>query len=199
MKNTLALVSLASLGLALFNSALASVAAIAGAGPTPIFGTTAAAEADLAGTVVVDNLLPFRIFSPAGALLFEGTLQNRVVQSSATGLMHFYYRIRDTKAGLNGIVKSVITRSYASSPRTMADWRPDGLGAIDPFQVERSAGAGAQLRFDFDTSADPLVSGQESKFFYIKTGNKEYKNNGQTRIVLTSGDSTVLRTLAPAP
>jgi hypothetical protein len=199
MKFVATLSSILSLNFIVAHSAFASVAVISGAGPTPILGTTAASEADLAGSVVQDNLLPFRILNAAGALLFEGKLQNRIVRSTQTGLLHFYYRIRDTKAGLNGIVKNVTTQSFALSPRTLADWRPDGLGAIDPFQVERSGGAGSLLRFDFDSTGDVLVGGQESKFFYIKTMNKNYKNLGQTRITLTTGDSTTLTTLAPAP
>lgn len=191
MSAFLAMVCLASQG-------EASVALLPGLAPVALPGTTVAAEADLAGVVLQDNLLPFRITGAGGALLFEGQLQNRVVRSSVTGLLHFSYRIRDTLPGLNGIVRSVSTSSFADSGRLFVDWRPDGLGAIAPFLAQRSAGSGPLVRFDFRTSGSVLVGGAESRFFYIKTMKRNFAVGGQTRIQLVTGESAVVRTLMPA-
>jgi hypothetical protein len=171
----------------------------AGAGPILLPGTTVAVEADLAGTVIHDKLIPFRIASAAGALLFEGVLQNRVVKG-ATGDLHFYYRIRDTKAGLNGIIRYVTTASYAATPMLSVDWRPDGLGTISPKSVQRSAAPGAIIRFEFvNGGPQVLVGGRESKFFYLKTVRaSQFKELGSTRIQLVTGQAVSLRTVIPA-
>jgi hypothetical protein len=191
---------LSALALASFVSqAEASVALVPGAPPVVLPPTAAVAESDLAGVVVQDNLIPFRIVGAGGALLFEGKLQNRIVRSSETGLLHFYYRIRDTRPGLNGIVRAITTRSYATSPRILAGYRPDGLGTIPPTLAIRSVMPGESLRFNFNINDNVLVGGRESRFIFAKTMVKGYNNLGQTRIELRSGESTVVQTLAPLP
>lgn len=169
----------------------------AGAGPLLLAGSTAMAEADLAGTVIHDKLIPFRIASAAGALLFQGVLQNRVVKS-ANGDLHFYYRIRDTKAGLNGIIRTITTVSFNTSPMLSVDWRPDGMGTINPKTAQRSAAPGTTVRFEFETRRQPLVGGLESKFFYLKTVRMaHFEERGSTRIQLATGEATVVRTVIP--
>lgn len=176
----------------------ASVMLPPGSGPTVLVGSTAAAEADLGGVVLYDKLLPFTITGPGGAVLFTGNLQNRVVQSSRTGALHFYYRIRDTKRGLNGVVEELRTHGFQKIQPLMADWRPDGLGTVRPHTAERSPGAGAIVTFNFDaTGSMALVSGQESKFFYLKTTAKRYAVRGNTLIRLSSGQMVNLQTAMP--
>jgi hypothetical protein len=171
-----------------------------GAGPVMLSGSTVALEADLAGTVIHDKLIPFRIASAAGVLLFQGVLQNRVVKN-ANGELHFYYRIRDTKAGLNGIIRSLTTISYAISPMLSVDWRPDGMGVINPKSAQRSAAPGPTIKFEFNVApgAGPvLVGGTESKFFYLKTVRAaNFDERGSTRIQLVTGQATVLNTAQP--
>ncbi len=168
-------------------------------GSAPIFlpGTTVATEADLGGAVLVDNVIPFRIVNAGSQVLFVGKLQNRVVKSSTTGNLHFYYRIRETQGGLNGIIKSVGSLSFQTSPRLLVDWRPDGLGQVNPIEAQRSTVNGALIQFNFDIADQVLVGGLESKFFYVKTFSKNYSMNGQTKIQLTSGESVILSTAAP--
>ncbi len=182
--------------------ASASVFLPIGAGPLPLPGTTAAAETDLAGTVIHDKLIPFQITNGLGSLLFEGTLQNRVVKSSADGTLHFYYYIRNTRPGLNGIVGNVMTSSFATSRYLAVDWRPDGLGQVRPLMASRNAGTGNLVRFTFPTAVATaavgvLVGGRESKFFYLKTKVMNFKEIGQTRIQLTTGQFVTLQTMAP--
>lgn len=194
------LISLFTIALLALNSTelFASQFLPAGAGPVLLPGTTVAAEADLAGTVIHDKLIPFRIVSAAGALLFEGVLQDRVVKGN-NGDLHFYYRIRDTKAGLNGIIRYVTTISYAATPMLSVDWRPDGLGTINPISVQRSGAPGSTVRFEFpNAGAQVLVGGRESKFFYLKTVRaSNFRESGSTRIQLLTGQGVTLKTVMP--
>ncbi|MBF0313059.1 MAG: hypothetical protein HQK52_06560 [Oligoflexia bacterium] len=159
-------------------------------------GTTAAAEPDLVGGVIYDKLIPFSIVGAGGAVLFIGTLQNRVVKSAGSGNLHFYYRIRDTKPGLNGIISNVFTRSFPTPPNIIfADWRVDGLGMIDPLTAQRSGVGGSLVKFDFLSPGHFLVGGRDSKFFFVKTTSKNFVHTGETRIQLRSGESVSLRTV----
>jgi hypothetical protein len=190
-----ALLFLSTLTLGVFSQA----SQVLSIGSAPIFlpGTTVATEADLGGAVLVDNVIPFRIVNAGSQVLFVGKLQNRVVKSSTTGNLHFYYRIRETQSGLNGIIKSVGSLSFQTSPRLLVDWRPDGLGQVNPIEAQRSTVNGALIQFNFDIADQVLVGGLESKFFYVKTFSKNYSMNGQTKIQLTSGESVILNTAAP--
>jgi hypothetical protein len=181
--------------------AWASVWLSPGAAPSALPGTTAAAESDLAGVVVEDRLTPFTIALPGGAPLFQGKLQARIVRSNATGLLHFVYRIRDTRQGLNGIVKSAWVQSFPSTltPRLAADWSPDGLGVVAPQFAQRAGGVGAIVRFDFDTVGDVLVGGRDSRFFFLKTMAKNSKPGGKFVLQLVSGQSVVLDVKQPSP
>jgi hypothetical protein len=198
-------VTLSSVGAAL--SLLASLPASAsvwlvpGAAPAFLPGSTAAAEPDLAGVVQEDKLVPFSIFGAGRALLFEGKLQARVVRSNVTGLLHFAYRIRDTRPGLNGIVQSVWVESFPTNvtPRVAADWRPDGLGQVAPRFASRSVSSGSLVRYDFDAMNDVLVGGRESRFFYLKTLAKNVKPGGKVFIRLSTGNTVALDVSQPSP
>lgn len=181
--------------------ALASVSLVPGLAPAALPGTSVASEPDLAGVVVVDRLLPFRIESASGALLFQGHLQDRVVRSSATGALHFYYRIRDTVPGLNGIVRSLVVRPYpvGVSASTLVDWRADGLGTTAPQFARRSAGSGEMIAFDFDPVGDVLVGGRESRFAFVKTRNTRFAPVGKALVRLVSGESADLVVYVPVP
>jgi hypothetical protein len=183
-----------------FTSGIASSSVLVpiGAGPIALLGTSSAAEPELAGIVLLDKLIPFSISNAAGDLLFKGELQNRVIKSSSTGLLHFYYSIRKTQEDLNGIVQSVSTKSFALGGTVHADWRVDGLGDVSPIEVSRSGGTGELIRFRFSTAGSALTGGLESNFFFLKTKSFRYKRDGQTRIQLRTGESVVLSTASPA-
>lgn len=189
--------ALISVSLLFFTTLLeASVLLIPGGGPLPLAGTTAAAEADLAGVVVHDAVHPFRIVNAAGALLFEGKLQDRVVKSNRGGVLHFYSRIRDTTAGLNGIVDKVFRINFGVTPKVAVDWRSDGLGTVPPGFASRSGGIGDALAYWF-APGQILVGGSESRFFFAKTRSTQYDLKGRTIIRLTTGDSVTLFSARP--
>ncbi|MEY4615215.1 MAG: hypothetical protein RJB66_175 [Pseudomonadota bacterium] len=176
----------------------ASVALPPGTGPTNLVGATTAAESDLAGVVLHDKLIPFKILGLGGVVLFAGTLQNRVVKSNQTGNLHFYYRIRDTKSGLNGVVRHLQTQGFHNVNPLLADWRPDGLGTIHPDTAERSPGAGNIVRFNFIPHAGMVFSGGlDTKFVYLKTMYKKFASGGHTQIRLKTGESVMLPTVLP--
>ncbi|MDQ7841333.1 MAG: hypothetical protein RDU83_09940 [bacterium] len=162
-------------------------------------GTTAAAEPDLAGTVLHDELIPFVIRDAAGNSLFGGVLQNRAVRSR-TQLVHFYYRIRDTAPGLPGRIVRVDTIGF---PGTIhADYRIDGLGAVAPVEAGR---AGERVKFFFagrPTAAAPaplgLLAGTESRFFFVKGVCYSFGPGGLTTLVLATGQQVTLSTVRPA-
>lgn len=162
-------------------------------------GVTSGAEIDLAGGVIVDKIIPFKIVTPGGVLLFRGNLQNRIVKSASTGELHFYYRIRDTQAGLPGKVLAVTTQSFRVPPMIATSYRVDGLGTVAPRFATRSSN-GVQVRFRFPFQGPAMFdAGESSKFFVIKTDGKHYNNLGYTRITLRSGHSVLMRTVQPLP
>lgn len=166
-----------------------------GAG-TALFGTTSAADTELAGSTSseVDVLIPFQIFADlprGGALLYEGVLQNRIITSNETGEFHFSYRIRDTNGGLNGIIASVETFGFADW-QTRVEYRTDSLGDVGPSRAERSADGDA-LHYLF---GNPFFAPEESLFFFAATEAMNY-TMAKTTIYLTTGESVTLDTFAP--
>lgn len=161
-------------------------------------GTSSGVEVDLAGGVILDKLIPFKIVSSSGELLFRGNLQNRIVRSAADGDLHFYYRIRDTEAGLPGKILAVNTQSFRLTPRISTNYRVDGLGMLAPLTASRSSN-GAQVMFRFARRGRSVFdAGENSKFFVIKTNSKHYNGFGYTRIILRTGESVILKTLQPS-
>ncbi len=141
--------------LVLATSSLASVP-LAASQTVPLPGTTAAGEPDLAGVVLKDDLLRFEIKSATGAVLCAGRLQNRVVRSTKTGFMHFYYRLRDMRPGLPGQIVRVDTVDFRKPNRLLVDFRLDGLGVVAPSRASRNAPPGDRVTFHFRDSRAPM-------------------------------------------
>ncbi|MGZ3742329.1 MAG: hypothetical protein ACXWRA_00600 [Pseudobdellovibrionaceae bacterium] len=160
-------------------------------------GTSAEAEIDLAGGVVIDKITPFKILSKTGELLFRGNLQNRIVRSSSDGSLHFYYRIRDTQAGLPGMISAIATQSFRLTSRVSTSYRVDGTGLVVPQYASRSY-SGEQVTFRFGLRGPwRFHAGENSKFFMIKTDAKHYNGFGYTRITLRTGQSVLIKTAQP--
>lgn len=183
-----------------------------GASGVVIRGTTAAREPDLAGVVVLDNLLDFEIKDLLGTVIFRGKLQNRVVRSDPTGYLHFYYRIRDTAPGLRGGVVALVTGGFAGL-NVWVDYRTDGLGGMpDRGLVAGRSSDGALVRFAGpDPSTRGLRGPEETPFLFIKTDVRGHRTGGETKIeavVPIPGGAaaprfatfrTVIATVQPAP
>ncbi len=141
-----------------------------------------------------DDLVPFTIRNAAGAVVCAGQLQDRVVQSTSTGRLHFYYRIRDTQGP--GAVNLITTTGFGGLALRVA-YRTDGLGTVPPRRAYRSAAPGEAVRF---TLIDPPVScasHRESRFILIKTPATWFNPGGQTQIRTTTGNSEVVPTVRP--
>ena len=96
-----------------------------------------------------DTLVPFTIKAPDGAVVCEGKLQHRVVRSTKTGLLHFYYAIRETAGP--GAVGRIATASFSG----LKAYRTDGLGTVPPRVAARDAAPGPLVTFEL---TDPPVS-----------------------------------------
>lgn len=160
----------------------------------PLPSATAAIEPDLGGVVLHDELIPFDITNASGQPLCRGQLQNRVVRSTKTGLLHFYYRIRGTVPNLPGRLGTVATQRFFETLNVA--YRLDGLGTVNPTGASRSP-AGDLVTFEFK---DPVLGcGAESRFFFIKTTAKKFAPGGETRLVLGTGEVAILKTVRPLP
>ncbi len=145
------------------------------------------------GTVIHDALIPFEIHGVGGALLYKGTLQDRVVRSDASGTLSFEPRIRDTQGGLNGMIATVAPRNFATF-LTDVEYSTTSLGTEGPDRARRSFD-GSVVSFDF--LDPPLYSGVESRFMFIKTEATAFGPGGVTVIRLQTGESVLLDTMQP--
>jgi hypothetical protein len=156
-------------------------------------GTSVAAQPNLASVNLADTVIPFDILSGGGALLFRGELVTSVDRSNVTNTLIFRFRIRNTVAGLNGIVSRVEIEPYDGF-MIDANWRNDGPGLSPPNQADRT-GSGSLVNYDFLTP--PLFSGSDSRFFFAFTNATEYNAEGRATIYLTTGEFVTLRVYAP--
>ncbi len=99
--------------------------------------------------VIHDVLIPFEIHGAGGALLYKGTLQNRVRRIVLTGRLEFSYRIRDTQVGLNGAVEVISTTDFTGFT-TDVDYASDSLGVVGPDTAARSFD-GSMVEFQFNS------------------------------------------------
>lgn len=140
-------------------------------------GTTVAAEPQLAGTVLVDESIPFLFSAGPGLGNIFGTVQQRVVRSSVDGTLDFYWRVMND-AGSAAAIGSFRLGNFVA-PEYNANWRIDGLGDKAPSHADRFPGAGDTfVNFDFDVfstdPADGLLPGQSSYFLLLDTTATHY-------------------------
>ncbi len=156
-------------------------------------GTTAAARPELVGVTQHDKLIPFQITDGGGVLLYEGTLQNRVVRSNLDHTLDFYYVVRDTVGGLNGILQSARTHDFGHL-HTDVDYRTDTLPAKPTTRAQRDPGPGHRVELLYGNS---VFSGEESLPTFIKTDAYHFTDGGKTVLSLQGGYSVVLDTVQP--
>lgn len=114
-------------------------------------GTTSAAQPELGGGVLNDNLIPFD-FVGDGLFYVGYSLQNRVVESGETGNLIFGPRLRDPINTLSSAIGILYIDGFSISGygdfAVDAAYRTDGLGDVGPTSASRSAD-GDTLTFDF--------------------------------------------------
>jgi hypothetical protein len=163
--------------------ALSSNAVVLSPGSTvAVSGTTEALRPELAGTVIVDQLVPYL----ATNSLFSGMLQERIVRETGSGTLDFYFRIENA----TGQIENLSTNSFAGFS-TDVDWRLDGLGSVPPVKASRSSD-GSIINFGFDPA---VIGTDESRFFFIKTNAVTYKDGF---VSLIDGGSDTIDAFAPA-
>jgi hypothetical protein len=156
---------------------------ISGPGSYGVAATTAAAEPDLAGSILEDRLQPFTINGSDGGVA-TGTIQERVVRSNDTGFLHFYSRvIFDTISGFEpgSYVEWLDFNPAATGNPLAVGRRTDGLGTATSSNYDL-AGTG-QSRFDFNLiNLAPANAGFSTQFHYLKSNATNYALNGQLKL-----------------
>ncbi len=160
-------------------------------------GTTAAAEGDLAGTVLHDAVINFQIRGTGGGLLYQGILQNRVVRADSTGRLHFYYRVWATVGGLPGRIVRITTEDFSGFDPLYVGYRLDGSGIVPPKSAYRGPDPGALVGFNFGSPG--LAGSAGSRFFFIKTGASGFGPGGITTLWVDGLHHTPVPTVRPVP
>ena len=176
------------------SAAMAVSAPLPPGGSIAVPSTTAATEPTLAGGVIRDALVPFSIKSAAGEVLCTGQLQDRVVRSTRTGRLDFYYRIRNTQGP--GSVRGIATAAYGGLPLRVG-YRLDGLGTVPPRIATRSPAPGALVTFEITDPPVSCAQHQETRFMLIRTPVQAFHSGGKTQIIATTGDEVSVPTVMP--
>ena len=163
-------------------------------------GTTEAAQPQLAGIVLEDEVQAFSFTNGAGTI--SGTVQSRVVRSSVDGTLDFYWRVTND-AGSNANIGTFRVGNFVA-PEYNANWRIDGLGSVAPYAALLFGPphvGDVNFGFGSPTGGPAFAPGSESYFMFLDTSATNYAktavydvtNNGQTQI------SGLFATFAPAP
>lgn len=167
----------------------------------PLPGTTVAAEPQLAGTVVIDELIPFSFSAGVGAGNITGTTQQRIVKSSVDGTLDFYWRVTND-ANSSAAIGSFRIGNFVS-PEYNANWRIDGLGTVAPDSAHRFTGAqDSFVNFLFTgATGGGLQAGQDSNFFFFDTTATNYAKTAFFDLTGTGvgGISGPFAAYSPAP
>ena len=185
---------------ALLFSTTAAHAVILAPGSNPISGTTVAAQPNLAGVVLVDDIQAFSINATDG--IFSGEIQSRVVRS-IDGTLDFYWRIRNTTFNPSSPTAPVMQLSalrignFAPIAGLNGDYRIDGLGEIAPSSI--LVFPGVQNTFANFIFGSPLSAGESSNFMFLDTNARNYAKTALMDIAATgvTGISGSLSTYAP--
>jgi len=100
---------------------------LSGGGAFDLSGTTSGLEPSLAGTVIEDVIVPFAMMSGLGPV--SGTVQTRVVRSTADGTLDFYWQIQnDATSAVPLTTWRVADFHIPDAPAWRGDYRVDGTG-----------------------------------------------------------------------
>lgn len=171
MKTNLISFSKIFVGAALSLSVLCAHAVILNPGDNlALPGTTVAAEPQLAGTILVDELIPFSFSAGVGLGDISGQVQQRIVRSSVDGTLDFYWRVMNDPN--SAAIGSFRVGNFVS-PEYNANWRIDGLGVMAPDHAHRFTGV-EDTFVNFLFSGPGLVPNESSYFFFFDTTATNY-------------------------
>ena len=160
-------------------------------------GTTEAAEPQLAGVVLEDDIQAFSFNGGSGVI--SGTVQSRVVRSSVDGTLDFYWRIISDDRSAGSIGSFRLGQFIASEYN--ANWRIDGLGQVasDAARLFSPVANGdVNFRFVSPNGSSTLGPGQESYFLLLDTTATSYARTGVFDFTGPSQISGQYTTFAPA-
>jgi len=135
-------------------------------------GTTVAAEPQLAGFIIEDNLQNFSM-NIGGGQLVTGQIQSRVVRSDVDGTLDFYWRVFNDPNSAGDI--AFFRFGDFIAPEYDANWRIDGLGDVAPVSAYRfDSPLESYVNFDFthtdNTGAQHgIMPGESSMFMLMDT------------------------------
>lgn len=155
-------------------------------------GTSEQLEPELAGTVLVDELIDFSFSG------ISGTVQQRVVRSSLDNSIDFYWRIVNDSSSTEAI--SYFHLLSFDAPEYGPNWRSDWPGDKVPVAVFRHFEPfESNVDFEFGFGADPLVPGTETRFFFLNTTATEFAKTASFTLanIDHSAESNVFSTYEP--
>jgi len=152
-------------------------------------GTTVAAEPNLAGTVLVDELNPFS-FAADGGMVY-GNVQVRVVQA-IDDTIDFYWRIMSDADSTANIASFRIGDFYTDTYN--ANYRIDGLGDDAPDAAHMFADGSGFVNFLFDGG---LGAGMSSNFFFLDTDATAFAKTARYDLTGLNGISGQFAMYAP--
>jgi len=174
MKPSLTITSQILFAAVLGLSSISAQAVLLNAGDTGVSlpGTTVAAEPQLAGTIIIDEAIPFSFSAGPGLGNISGQVQQRIVRSSVDNTLDFYWRVQNDATSASAI--GSFRLGDFVSPEYNANWRSDGLGDTAPSDATRFAGIlESFVNFDFNVHstdpADGLLPGESSYFMFLDT------------------------------
>ena len=171
--------------LSVLGAAAANAVPLAPGDTVALPGTTVAADPQLAGTIIEDEIIDFGFATSTGQILAR--IQSRVVRSDLDNTLDFYWRVVNFSDSDGGSIGSFRIGDFDASSFD-ADWRIDGVGALAPTSAHRFTGLfDDYLNFNFGQA---LGAGVSSKFMFLDTDALDYAktalmdvaNVGQTSI-----------------
>jgi hypothetical protein len=138
----------------------------------PLTGTTDASRPALGGVVLYDVVQPVKLTGATTPATVD--IQFRVVRSTETGLLDFYWRIVKGVAPATGHLAFqqgfVAELKFTGLLFTYVDYRPDGVGTIAPYSVD-VYGTQGTCYFFFKNGID---LSQSTEFFFLSTNATEF-------------------------
>jgi hypothetical protein len=178
-----------------------AVPVLPGAAPVVLPGTSAAARPELAGLVLLDTVANWQsaIDPTYGFPGAEGTLRSRVVRSSSSGTLDFYWQISATGPSYPSFIAQSLTidnlplADAGTGTAFDVDYRLDGLGSVAPVDARASS---ASLIFDFNgPGGDSAIGpGTTTYFLLLHSSATSYAPTAVARLGVSA-----LSTFAPLP
>jgi len=135
-------------------------------------GTSEQLEPELAGTMLVDEMISFS-FSGRGEAQISGMVQQRVVRSSLDNSIDFYWRVVNDPSSTEAI--SYFHLLSFDAPEYNPNWRSDWPGDKAPVAVFRHFEPfESNVDFEFGFGYQYLDPGTASRFFFLNTTAMEF-------------------------